>query len=91
MFTFRDHYGGNNHSADGVTYCEIAVQVSLKLKLFAVSRYYNNCFPYICRITSRFEGDMDRLFKPGARLRKLTSLEGTKIAFCKRSKVACFE
>ena len=38
MFTFRDTYGGNNHSAEGVACCEIAIQVSLKLKLFAVPR-----------------------------------------------------
>ena len=44
MLTFRDTYGGNNHSAEGVTNCEIAIQVSLKLKLFAVLQYYNKCF-----------------------------------------------
>ena len=44
MFHFRDTYGGNNHSAEGVTCFEITIQVSLKLKLFAVPRYNNKCF-----------------------------------------------
>ena len=44
MFTFCDTYGGNNYSAEGVTNCEIAIRVSLKLKLFVVSRYNSKCF-----------------------------------------------
>ena len=33
MFTFRDTYGGNNHSAEGVTCCEIAIQVSFEVEI----------------------------------------------------------
>ena len=52
MFTFRDIYGEDNRSAEGATYCKIAISGEFEVEI-------------ICSISvlkHRFVGNMHRLF-----------------------------